>query len=91
MAAAAPAVEAHRCRRLLRRQLATAGDDPRQARAQRLRRASRLVDRCLGAVVRVSQFTAWARVFALWHVAHVPFVVLLVVSAVVHVVAVHAY
>jgi len=30
-------------------------------------------------------------VFALWHVAHLPFVVLLVISAVVHVVAVHAY
>jgi hypothetical protein len=29
--------------------------------------------------------------FALWHVAHIPFVYLLVLSAVVHVVAVHMY
>lgn len=29
--------------------------------------------------------------FALWHVAHVTFVYLLVASAVVHIVAVHAY
>ena len=35
--------------------------------------------------------TAFERVFALWHVAHLPFVYLLVISAVVHVVAVHAY
>lgn len=72
-----------RCRRALDRALP---GDPDTAR-----RARRLVDRYLGAVQRVSQFTAYERVFALWHVAHVPFVVLLVVSAVGHVVAVHAY
>ena len=80
---------AWRCRRLLRE--ATA-QEPDPARRQKLRRGgSRLVDRYLGAVVRVSQYAAYERVFALWHVAHVPFVVLLVVSAVVHVIAVHAY
>lgn len=45
----------------------------------------------LAAAQRVAQVGAWERLFALWHVAHLPFVVLLVVSAVVHVVAVHAY
>jgi hypothetical protein len=42
-------------------------------------------------VVRVAQYNAYERVFALWHVAHLPFVYLLVISAVVHVIAVHAY
>jgi hypothetical protein len=55
------------------------------------RRARRLIDRYLDAVVRVAQYTAYERLFALWHVAHLPFVYLLVISAVVHVVAVHAY
>ncbi len=43
------------------------------------------------AVMRVAMFAAWERVFALWHVAHIPFVFLLVIAGVVHVVAVHAY
>jgi len=59
--------------------------------AKRERHARRLVRRYLLAVVRVAQFRAYERIFALWHVAHVPFVYLLVASAVVHVVAVHAY
>ncbi|MDP1693833.1 MAG: hypothetical protein Q8L49_18120 [Burkholderiaceae bacterium] len=57
----------------------------------RERRARRLADRYLDAVVRVAQYSAYERVFALWHLAHLPFVYLLVVSAVVHVIAVHAY
>lgn len=59
--------------------------------ARRRRHARKLVARYLVAVVRVAQFSAYERVFALWHVAHMPFVVLMVISAVVHVVAVHAY
>jgi hypothetical protein len=58
---------------------------------RRKRHARRLVDQYLNAVVRVAQFTAFERIFALWHLAHLPFVYLLVISAVVHVVAVHAY
>lgn len=77
------ALLARRCKRRLG---AALRHDPDNAR-----RARRLVDRYLGAVLRVSQYSAYERVFALWHVAHVPFVVLLVVSAVVHVIAVHAY
>ena len=42
-------------------------------------------------VLRVAQFAAWERLFALWHVLHVPFVYLMVVCALVHVAAVHAY
>ena len=45
----------------------------------------------LRSVVRVSQFSAYERVFALWHVLHVPFVYLLLVTALFHVFAVHAY
>lgn len=45
----------------------------------------------LRAMQRVSQFSAYERLFSLWHILHVPFVFMLVVSAIVHVVAVHMY
>lgn len=50
-----------------------------------------LVRHYLQTVVRVAQFAAYERLFAMWHVAHVPFVYSLVISAVIHVLAVHAY
>ncbi len=53
--------------------------------------AHKLVRRYLTAVTRVAQYTAYERLFSLWHVAHIPFVYLLIASAIVHVVAVHAY
>jgi hypothetical protein len=53
--------------------------------------AKKLVRRYLTAVVRVAQYTAYERFFSFWHLAHIPFVYLLVMSAIVHVVAVHAY
>ncbi len=53
--------------------------------------ARKLVRRYLTSVVRVAQFTAWERMFALWHVLHTPFVYILAISAVVHVIAVHMY
>lgn len=83
-----------RCRGELRRSLRAVAlerqwtDDDLKRRERRLRR---LVDRYLDAVVRVAQYTAYERVFALWHLAHLPFIYLLVISAVVHVFAVHAY
>ncbi len=59
--------------------------------AKRERLARKLVRRHLKSVVRVAQYTAYERLFSLWHVAHIPFVYLLIISAIVHVVAVHAY
>jgi hypothetical protein len=63
----------------------------RQDYVQRKRLARKLVKRYLDSVVKVAQFTAYERAFALWHIAHVPFVYLLVISAIIHVIAVHAY
>jgi hypothetical protein len=39
----------------------------------------------------VAQFAVYERLFALWHVLHLPLVALLLVSAVLHVIAVHMY
>jgi hypothetical protein len=58
---------------------------------RRRRHALRLTRQYLQAVVRVGQFAAYERLFALWHVLHVPFVILLVITAIFHIFAVHAY
>ena len=83
-----------RGRRELQRALAAraaAGGRRADDLARRRRRAERLLEGHVDAVVRVARQRAFARVFALWHVAHLPFIFLLVISALVHVVAVHAY
>ena len=80
----------HELHRPMRR-LAKHSGWTREQLAERERLARKLVRRYLTAVVRVAQYTAYERLFSLWHVAHIPFVYLLVLSAVVHVVAVHAY
>lgn len=72
-------------------ELAEQGDWDAASLAKREYLARKLVRRYLNSVVRVAQFTAYERLFSLWHVAHIPFVYLLVVSAIVHVIAVHAY
>lgn len=51
----------------------------------------RLLGAYLRQIQRVAQFDTYERLFALWHVLHVPFVYMMVISAVVHVVAVHMY
>jgi hypothetical protein len=45
----------------------------------------------LSAQLRVQQFSSVTRLFALWHLLHVPFVYIMVVCALAHVVAVHVY
>jgi hypothetical protein len=61
-----------------------------QYRRRRLHVVS-LTRNYLRSVVRVAQFSAYERLFALWHVLHVPFVYLLIATACFHVFAVHAY
>jgi len=53
--------------------------------------AKGLVDAYLSNVQRVAQFSRYERLFSLWHILHVPLVWMLVLSAIAHVVAVHAY
>ena len=55
------------------------------------RLAKERINSYLDAVVRASQLSSWERAFSLWHLIHVPFLYLLVISGVIHVVAVHMY
>lgn len=63
----------------------------RQDLRRRRYRARKMVDAYLNSVVRVAQYGAYSFLFSLWHVAHIPFVYVLIVTALVHVYAVHAY
>lgn len=45
----------------------------------------------LAAAQRTAQFATYERLLARWHVIHIPFLYLLVLTTVVHVIAVHAY
>jgi hypothetical protein len=73
------------------RRLAAHGRWSKADLIRREQKSRKLVQRYLNAVVRVAQYSAYERLFSFWHVAHIPFVYLLIISAVVHVIAVHAY
>ena len=53
--------------------------------------AQQLTMQYLNAVVKVAQFRAYIELFALWHVIHVPFLVTLLVSTIIHIFGVLAY
>jgi hypothetical protein len=48
-----------------------------------------LIGGYIDAVGRVAEYSAYRRIFALWHVVHIPLFVMLVVTGLVHVAAVH--
>ena len=52
---------------------------------------AKTIDDTLRAMQRTAQFSTFEKLFSLWHVVHIPFLCMLVVTALVHVVAVHAY
>lgn len=64
---------------------------PRGERAHRIRVARRILKGYMRELQEVAQFRTYERLFSLWHVLHVPFVFMLVFSAIVHVVYVHMY
>jgi hypothetical protein len=83
-----------KCTDELRRVLRSRAQERQWDRAKYLRRmrsARRLTADYLEGVRRVSQYTAYVRLFSLWHILHVPLVYMLVLSAIAHVVAVHMY
>jgi len=45
----------------------------------------------LDAVIDVARFNAYEQLFSLWHILHVPFVFMLIISGIAHVIAVHMY
>jgi len=62
-----------------------------QHRAQLEKAVDQYVRTHLRHVCRVAEFTAYERLFALWHKVHFPFFVALLVTVIIHVAAVHLY
>ena len=84
----------YQCNRELRQKLqahATQRQWSRDKLHQRLAAADHMIRGYLVSVRNTAQFRAYERLFSLWHILHVPFVFMLVISGVVHVVAVHMY
>ena len=63
----------------------------RGERSHRIRVARRILKGYMHELKEVAQFRTYERLFSLWHVLHVPFVFMLLFSAIVHVVYVHMY
>lgn len=83
-----------KCQRLLSQELSQRAQkfgwtDKDQARLER--KASSRVASHLNVIQRVGLLLTYKRLLSTWHVAHIPFVYLLILSAAVHIVAVHAY
>jgi hypothetical protein len=63
----------------------------RRTRRRHLRDIRRLLRYYFAAVNRAAAFAFYERLFALWHVLHMPLFVLLILAAIVHVVGAHLY
>lgn len=73
-----------------------AGEGPygiREPRAQQEYEAAARarVDAYVAALVREAQFGAYERLFSLWHALHLPLFLMLLLTGIVHVIAVHMY
>jgi hypothetical protein len=80
--------------RYARRQIAlrARGSEAIRAQKRRLQRVtSRFIVDHMRRVRRVAELSSWERIFSLWHVFHLPFFYMLVLTALTHVVAVHMY
>jgi hypothetical protein len=81
-------------RRTARKEIAerAATSDTVAANADKLQEATSTYIRSFVHLVgRVAQFTLYERLFSLWHVLHMPIFFMMVISALLHVLAVHMY
>jgi hypothetical protein len=58
---------------------------------RRLRHDRELIHEYLRAVKRVSEYGVYCRVFSWWHILHIPLFAMLIVTGIIHVIAVHMY
>ena len=87
-------IEGLRLGALIRRQLRTQSRRSTVIAAQRRRlktAMNRFVREHLRRVRRVAELNSYERMFGLWHLFHLPFFYMLVVTAIFHVIAVHMY
>lgn len=78
----------------IRPALVQRGTDMRLSRSQIIleyKIAKEHINTYLDAIVKAAQLSRWERAFSLWHLVHIPFLYLLIISGIVHVIAVHMY
>ena len=63
----------------------------RRERRKRLAHVDDIIQQYFGAVLKAAEFAFYERLFALWHVFHLPLIFLMVSAAIVHIWAVHQY
>ncbi len=76
-------------RELIRKSLVSAAVDQQADRLEETIR--RYLRDHLAQVRQVARFNAFERLFSLWHVVHIPFFLMMIATAIFHVVAVHMY
>ncbi len=84
----------HHCKALLQDGLKQVAKDQHWSKPQAMaqyRDLRQAVIDYTASVQRAAQYQTFERLFSMWHLAHVPFVWVLVLCAIFHVVAVHAY
>ena len=64
---------------------------PRSLPAQERRRVLRHVGARLESIRKIAEFHFYERLFSIWHMLHFPLFLMLIVSGIVHVIAVHMY
>ena len=62
-----------------------------RTRRRRARKLRRLLRRLLALVDKAAAFAFYERLFALWHVLHLPLFILLILAGIVHIIGVHLY
>jgi hypothetical protein len=81
-------------RRDVRRTLVRQGRKHHRPRAELVlsyRLAKEQIEAYIAAIIKAAQLASWERLFSLWHLVHLPFLYLLLLSGIVHVFAVHVY
>lgn len=82
------------CLTELKKAINKVGKKKNWSRAERSRRykgGKTLIHSYVEAINKVAQFGVFERMFSIWHIAHVPLIFLLLVTAIIHVIAVHMY
>jgi hypothetical protein len=71
--------------------LAAESETIAEQRQRLLASSTSYLERRLKTLQKFSKLSAFERLFGLWHVVHFPLFVVMVLAAIVHVIAVHAY
>ena len=78
----------------LRKQMAAKAastGSPNQEEKRKVQAVRRDLRRHLSQVRKVAHLSFFERLFSLWHILHLPFLFMLVIAAIVHIIAVHMY